>query len=188
LQTVQGEVSQLTLTVPQMDTELKALQNQLYEARQAETFIRENLERWQKNNEDLFRNYVELTNEVSRTAQDIALLEQEVRALSDTANTSKLRADNFQQQYNRGLSVLQVLELRQRAIQRNADLLLQKMQEAQIAVREDVSDVSIAARAVMPARHYFPQRTLFLLLACLATAGVYLGLLARQRYLQLHEV
>jgi uncharacterized protein involved in exopolysaccharide biosynthesis len=188
LDTVKGEVSELTKVLPERQVELRDLQNDLYQARQAEVSIRENVDRWQKNNQELFRNYVEMRNEISNTSQDIALLEQEVRSLTDSTATSQQQVQDYQQRYDKASADLQVYELRQRAVQRNADLLLQKVQEAQIAVREEVSDVSVAARAVAPERHYFPQRTIFLLIAFLATAAVLLGLLARQRYMELQEL
>lgn len=187
LQNLEGEMAQLNTTVPRMDAQLRRLQNELYQARQSEIFIKENLDRWQKSNEQLFRNYVELTNNLSSTAQEIALIEQEVRALSQSVEASRLRIETYQQKKDKATADLEVLELRQRAIQRFADLLLQKVQEAQIAVREDVSDVSVAAHAVAPERHYFPQRSVLLLVATLLTAGILLGLLARQRYMQLRE-
>jgi uncharacterized protein involved in exopolysaccharide biosynthesis len=187
-ETLLGEVNQLTDVLPRRQQEMRGLQNELYSARQTDVYIRENVDRWQKNNAELFRNYVELTNQISQTSQEIALLEEEVRALDDSARASQQRVHTFQMQYDKASADLQVLELRQRAIQRNADLLLQKVQEAQIAVREEVSDVSVAARAVAPERHYFPQRTIFLMIAMLATTGVLLGLLARQRYMELQEI
>jgi chromosome segregation ATPase len=186
-ETASGEVTKLSIEVPAMEKEVRDLQNQLYQGRQAEIMIKENLERWQNNNEQLFRNYVELSNDMTNTAQELALLDQEVNALQDSANKSRGRVEENQKKYDKAFADLQVYELRQRAIQRQADVLLQKAQEAQTAVTEDVSDISLGPPAIAPERHYFPQRSVFLLIATIVTGGILLGLMARQRYLTIPQ-
>ena len=54
LQTLEGDVRQLAISLPLMDKELADLQISLFQARQSEVFIRDNLDRWQKNNESYF--------------------------------------------------------------------------------------------------------------------------------------
>ena len=80
---------------------------------------------------------------------------------------------------------LQILESRQKAVQRNADLLLQKLQEAQLAKDQELSDISIAAPAVMPERHFFPRRSVLLVALTLLTFAVLAGALARRKYMEL---
>jgi uncharacterized protein involved in exopolysaccharide biosynthesis len=54
-------------------------------------------------------------------------------------------------------------------------LLFQKLQDAQTAVAEEISDVTVAARAVMPSRHFFPRRSLLLPALTLLTMLVLLA-------------
>ena len=98
---------------------------------------------------------------------------------------TKALADYYQQQYDSASAELQVLETRQKAVQKNVDLILEKLQAAQSAVTAEISDVSLAARAVTPARHYFPPRTLLMVVLTLMTFLVLTGLLARNRYMEI---
>lgn len=187
LELARSETAELEQRLPEMEEQLYQLQNLIYQARLTESLVKEDLQRWQQSNEQLFRNYVQFSEDLLNAAQEIALLEREVQDIEQATSASQARAALLQRTYDQAAAELQILELRQRAIQRNADLLLQKVQEAQIAVRESVSDVSIAARAVAPERHYFPMRSLTLLLATIATGLALLAGLARQKYLQLRR-
>jgi uncharacterized protein involved in exopolysaccharide biosynthesis len=91
----------------------------------------------------------------------------------------------YQGKYDAASARLQVLESRQRAVQRNADLLLQKLQEAQVARDQGLSDVSLAASAVTPMRHFFPKRTLSLAILSAITLFVLLAAMGRARYLEI---
>jgi len=143
------------------------------------------LEQWQRANRELFDAFVETNTDVHNSARKISLLREEVRQLENDCSMTKALADYYQQQYDSASAELQVLETRQKAVQKNVDLILEKLQAAQSAVTAEISDVSLAARAVTPARHYFPPRTLLMVVLTLMTFLVLTGLLARNRYMEI---
>lgn len=184
-QNTRNEVSELGNVLGEKQELLKRFQEVIYTARVSEGLVQQNVDRWQESNRELFESYVDTNNQIFNTARQIALLEQDVMQLEQQTSESESLVQEFQQKFNAASAEQQRLEARQRAIQRNSDLLLQKLQEAQIANSQDVSDVSIAARAIMPSKHFFPPRTILLVVLTIATLAFLLALLARQRYMQL---
>jgi uncharacterized protein involved in exopolysaccharide biosynthesis len=180
-----NEVQELQKHVPEKERQLKELDSQIYHAQLNEKLIKDRLDKWLKANHELYESYLETNNQVYASAKDLTLLEKELRELEKSTSQSRAMVDKYQQLYNQGAAELQRLEAMQRAVLRNADLLLQKLQEAQIAIREDVSDVSIAARAVTPMRHFFPPRTILLAALTFMTGCLLLAGMARKRYIEL---
>jgi uncharacterized protein involved in exopolysaccharide biosynthesis len=184
-ETARAEVNRLRDCLPDKERELQELQIRLYRGRFREATAKMNLEQWQRANRELFDTFVETNTDVHNSAREIALLREEVQQLELDCSMTKALADYFQQQYDSASAELQVLETRQKAVQKNVDLILEKLQAAQSAVTAEISDVSLAARAVTPARHYFPPRTLLLVTLTLMTFLVLIGLLARNRYMEI---
>lgn len=187
LEMTRNEVNELEAVLQDRERQVQDLQDRIYQAQASEALVRDNLTRWQHANTDLFQNYVETNNTIYNTSRDVTLLAQEVQQLEQATSRTKQLVEHYQQLYNGAAAELQRLESRMRAIQRNADLLLQKFQEAQIAIREEVSDVSIAAAAVTPQKHFYPKRSLSLAVLTLLTAAALLGMLARSKYLELQS-
>jgi uncharacterized protein involved in exopolysaccharide biosynthesis len=185
LEMTRNEVAELQKQLPGMDAELNTFQDKLYRARLSEKLIEENLARDQRSNSQLYQNYVETNQAIYTSSRQLSLLQEEVAQVEKSRDTAKQLAEDFQEKYNRSAAELQLMEARQRAVQRNGDLLLQKLQEAQLAVTQDVSDVSIAATAVTPVRHFFPKRKLFLAVLTLLTAAVLLGGMGRSKYMEI---
>lgn len=187
LATVENDVKELEKALPQKERQLRDLQNRYYNIKLAEDLLAEQLERWKGNNEQLFNNYVDMQSDLIDAAQEVSLLSKEVEALETATSDTRARVEQTQQKFDEASAELELLDLRQAAVQRNADLLMQKMQEAQIAVREDISDVSLATRAIAPNEHFFPQRSLFLVIMT-AVSGITLLLwLGRKRYQELRD-
>lgn len=180
-----NEVAELEKQIAQRRTEVTNLQQQIYQGRTDEKLIGERLAQWQRANRELFEKYVDTRTAMSNSAQQIAMLRSELHQVRQSASQTSETIQYYQSLMNESGSRLQLLEGQQRAIQRASDLLLAKSQEATIAVSEELSDVSVAAAAVTPMKHYFPQRSVFLALLTLLTFFAVIGLLARTRYLEL---
>jgi hypothetical protein len=186
LETTRNEVDEIGNVIRDKENQLKRIQKVLYDARINEDLVKQNLDRWQDSNRELFESYVDTNNQIFSTARQLALLEQDVQELSNQTSETRELVGKYQQLYDAGYAEQQRLEAQLRAIEHNSDLLLQKLQEAQVAVGSDVSDVSLAARAVTPAKHYFPPRTILLIAFTFLTAALLLGFLARRRYMELN--
>lgn len=181
----ENEVLELESVLPERFQELREKEQLYNQARLRERAVEQNLARWRKSNETQFNNYMQTNDMVYGSAREMALLRREVTELEQATTRTKALAEVYQEKFNESTAELERLTLRQKAVQRNADLLLQKLQEAQLAKSEDVSDVSIAASAVTPMEHFFPPRTILMVLLTLLTAAVIVGGLARTRYLEL---
>ncbi|MBX7245625.1 MAG: hypothetical protein K1X53_08995 [Candidatus Sumerlaeaceae bacterium] len=180
-----SDVDRLKTALPAEETKLQQLQNRLYDARLREGIIKENLQKLDRSNQDLYESYLDVSNSAHNTAKQLALLREEVDQLDAAARRAKAITEAYQLKYNQAATDLQLMESRARAAQRNTDLLLQKLQEAQSAVAQQMSDVSVAATAVTPMKHYFPKRTIFLGAMIAVTLLVLLGAMARTRYIEL---
>ena len=182
-----NEVDKLSTVLPDKQAQVKVLQNDIYHAQMLESLAKEDLANWQRASRELYDVFVDTNNDIHNIARQITFLREELGHLDEQVSRTRLLAEDYQQRYNAAAAELQILESRQRAIQRNADLLLHKVQEAQIAVRQEMSDVTIAAAAVTPQKHYFPKRTLFLVVLTAVTFVLLCGALGRQRYLELRN-
>jgi len=94
-----------------------------------ETLAKESLAAWQRASRELYDSYIDTNNEIHNTARQIAFLREDVRHLEEEASKTKALAEDYQQRYNESAAKLQLLEARQRAVQRNSDMLLQKVQK-----------------------------------------------------------
>ncbi len=185
LEVVRNELDLLSVSLPGKEAELKNLQRRVYIARMLENPVKEGVQRWGKVNQRLSDDYVETNASIYTTNRQILILRQELAQLDKETSQAEAEVRRYQELYDSSAARLQNLESRQRAIQRNADLLLQKLQEAQVAKDQELSDVSIAAAAVTPMKHFFPMRTLFLTALTLLTFAVLAGMIAREKYMEL---
>ena len=185
LSSIQFEIESLTGKIPVMDRDLAQLQRRIYEAQMIERTITDSLKRWQDIQQELSDSFVDTNASIYNSGRQIALLRQEVIQLDEDCSATEAMVSEYQGKYDAASARLQVLESRQRAVQRNADLLLQKLQEAQVARDQGLSDVSLAASAVTPMRHFFPKRTLSLAILSAITLFVLLAALGRARYLEI---
>lgn len=182
---LRNELDQLAATLPDKQAQLEKLQNAVYWARLGENRVKDDLTRWEQVNSEYFKNYFETKNNMYNAEGRIRLLEVEVGQLEARTSETKALVESYQEMYNSSAAELQLLEGRQRAVERNANLLLEKLQAAQLAVRQEVSDVSVAASAVTPDKHFFPRRSVFLLVFTFVVGLVLLGAMARAKYLEL---
>lgn len=178
-----NEVTELRSVLPVRKQDLDELQHQIYSARMQEGLVKLNLEKMQNSNRDLLAAYLATSQDIYSTVRQIGTLEAEIRQLERSTSETKRVIEDLQQEYNSSSAELQRMQSRERAILRKADLLLQKYQEAQIAKAQDVSDVSVAASAVMPTQHFFPPRTILLVVLTFFTAVILLAVMARSRYM-----
>jgi chromosome segregation ATPase len=169
LSKLEAEMTVLKAEVTLLDKEIQSREVRYREAQAtvdqaliSNELVRDNLDRWKRAHEELFASYVALTNDTFNTARNLALVEEEVRNLESSLERTRKLIDDLQEIYNSAAAEQNILETRQRAIQRRAELLFQKLQDAQTAIAEEVSDITIAARAVAPSRHFFPRRSLLL--------------------------
>lgn len=187
MEMLKSEVDSLQKDLPLKEQMLRDLQNEIYRVQLSEQFMKENLDRWQRTNQELFDLYVETNNSIASTARQVKLLGVEVQNLEESTSRTKALVEEYQQRYNAAAAELALLESRQRAVQRQSDMLLQKLQDAQIAVSGEVSDISVAASAVTPSKHFFPRRSVFTIVFVLFAASLLLGALARTRYMELRQ-
>jgi uncharacterized protein involved in exopolysaccharide biosynthesis len=170
-----AELASLEADIPLREIAYRNMQTTLTKAQLSAEVIRDNLDRWKRAHEELFAANVALTNDTFSTARNLALVEEDVRNLEAATSRTRTLIDELQNTYNTAAATQTLLESRQRAVQRRADLLFQKLQDAQTAVAEEISDVTVAARAVMPSRHFFPRRSLLLPALTLLTILVLLA-------------
>lgn len=185
LSSVRFEIDSLTAKIPDMDRSLQALQRRIYDAQMIEKTVTDSVKRWQDIQQELSDSFVDTNASIYNSGRQIALLRQEVKQLDEDCSETEAMVSEYQAKYDAASARLQVLESRQRAVQRNADLLLQKLQEAQVARDQGLSDVSLAASAIRPMRHFFPKRTLSLAMLAAITLFVLLAALGRARYLEI---
>jgi uncharacterized protein involved in exopolysaccharide biosynthesis len=159
---LKAEVTLLDKEIQSREVRYREAQATVDQALISNELVRDNLDRWKRAHEELFASYVALTNDTFNTARNLALVEEEVRNLESSLERTRKLIDDLQEIYNSAAAEQNILETRQRAIQRRAELLFQKLQDAQTAIAEEVSDITIAARAVAPSRHFFPRRSLLL--------------------------
>ena len=185
LEQVRSEVDTLQARLPATRAEVLNLQSLMYRARMQELPIKANLQHWQSMNTKLADSFVDTNAEIYNSRRSALLLRQELDQLDEETTRSEQIVRDLQMKYDDAAARLQILESRQKAVQRNADLLLQKLQEAQLAKDQELSDISIAAPAVMPERHFFPRRSVLLVALTLLTFAVLAGALARRKYMEL---
>lgn len=180
-----AELLELQPRVKQYEADVKGLQTRAYRARLAEKMLTESLESRRKSLQALLQQYLDTRNQIHDEAIQLGLLESEVRELERRTTETKNMVEALQRRYNEASAELQLMEIQLRAVQRNTDLLTQKLQDARMAIAQPVSDVTIAAFAPTPTKHFFPPRTVALLGLTFLTALALLTILARARYVEL---
>jgi uncharacterized protein involved in exopolysaccharide biosynthesis len=178
------EMESLEAKMPAMERELEALQRRTHAAQMLEKTVTDSVKRWQEVQQELSDSFVDMNSTIYNTGRQIALLKQELEQLDDDCSRTEVLVQEYQGKYDSAAARLQVLEARQRAVQRNADLMLQKLQDAQVARDQGLSDVSVAASAVAPMRHFFPKRTLSMAILAAITLAALLAALGRAKYLE----
>ena len=184
---VLSEVATLEKTLPAKRTELTSLQAELYRSRMREGLMKTNLANWTEMNKELSANFTKNNSDIYTTQQLTLFLTQQLEQLDEETSRSRGLVEDFQAKIDMAEAQMQLLDTRQRAVQKNADLLLEKLQAAQLARDQELSDISIAARAVAPARHFFPRRSVFLVLLTFVTFALLAGALSREKYLELTQ-
>lgn len=184
-QEAQAEVLELQPRVREYEGQARNLQIRVYRARLAEKMLVESVESRRKSLSSLLQSYLETRNQIHSDSIRLGLHESEIRELEKRVAETKSKVEELQRRYNEASAQLQLMEIQLRAVQRNADLLTQKLQDARMAIAQPVSDVSIAAFAPTPAKHYFPPRTILLVALFGLTTIVVLSGLARIRYVEL---
>jgi uncharacterized protein involved in exopolysaccharide biosynthesis len=180
-----AELLELQPRVKQYEAEVRNLQTRAYRARLAEKMLIDSLESRRKALQELLNQYLATRNKLHDDAIQLGLLESEIRELEQRTSETKSIAEQLQRRYNQASAELQLMEIQLRAVQRNADLLTQKLQDARMAIAQPVSDVTIAAFAPTPTKHYFPPRTIALVALTFLTAIALLTILGRARYVEL---
>lgn len=180
-----AELLELQPRVSRYEAEVKRLQTRAYRARLAEKMLTESLESRRKSLQALLQQYLDTRNQIHDGAIQLGLLESEIRELERRTSETKTMVETLQKRYNEASAELQLMEIQLRAVQRNTDLLTQKLQDARMAIAQPVSDVTIAAFAPTPTKHFFPPRTIALLGLTFLTALALLTVSARARYVEL---
>ena len=185
LQLVQNEVTMLTAVLPAKERTLRELQGFTQMIRLKEGVLKDYLERLKTANREYHDTYMQMRYETTQEVVNIALLAEEVTQLEEVCSQTKTLAQSYQDLFNSASAEQEVLQSEQKAIMTNADSLLTKFQDAQTAMRQQTSDVTLAASAVTPQKHFFPKRSLSLLLLTFLSGVALLGALARARYMEL---
>jgi uncharacterized protein involved in exopolysaccharide biosynthesis len=183
-----AEVQELGPRAQQYEKDSRDLQVRVYRARLAEKMLTESVDLRRKSLQAQLECYLNTRNQIHDGAIDLGLLNSEIAELERETSMTKAHVEELQNQYNRASAELQLMEMQLRAVQRNADLLTQKLQDARMAIAQPVSDVSIAAFAPTPTKHYFPPRTLALAGLTILTAAILLAFLGRVRYEELKRL
>ncbi len=184
---VLSEVGTLEKSIPDKRAEVTTLQAELYRSRMREKLMKTNLDNWTQMNNQLSADFTRNNSDIYTTQQLTLFLGQQLEQLDEETSRSRGLVEEFQAKIDMSEAQMQLLDTRQRAVQKNADLLLEKLQAAQLARDQELSDISIAARAVAPARHFFPRRSVFLIFLTLVTFILLAGALSRQKYLELTQ-
>jgi len=182
---VVAEVAELQPKVKEYERQARELQVRVYRARLAEKMLTDSVESRRKSLQGLLQSYLDTRNQIHDMALQLGILDSEIKQLERETTETKAMVERLQQRYNEASAQLQLMEIQLRAVQRNADLLTQKLQDARMAIAQPVSDVSIAAFAPTPAKHYFPPRTILLVALTTLTIIVVLTVLGRMHYLEI---
>lgn len=181
----QATVAELSKGLQAKEQLLQEMGDRIFLARQGAKLVDARVDRFNRINEKLFNDYANRKEEIFDTGWQITMAQDEVDSLKDAVVKSREGIETLRKSYEAAAAKLEVLELRKKAVTQRADLLIQKLQESMVAIREEVSDVSIASKAVAPTRHYFPPRILLLAIMTILTAVLLLGGMSRKRYRQL---
>lgn len=185
LNEAEATVAELSDDLPSKGNDLREMSENIFMATQGEKLVAARVQRMEQMNQTLYTDYVKMREEVFATGWQITMLKDEIDSLNLAVKNSRDDIERLRKSFEAASATLEIIELRKKAVQQRAELLTQKLQESMVAVREEVSDVSLASKAVAPTEHYFPPRSLLLLAMTLLTGGVLLGGMSRKRYRQL---
>ncbi len=181
----EATVAELARELPAKENDLRELGEVVFRAVQGEKLVGRQVERMEQMNQTLYADYAEMREDVFATGWKITLLKDEIESLNLAITNSRNDIEALRKSSEAASATLEILDLRKKAISQRAELLTQKLQESMVAVREEVSDVSLASKAVAPTEHYFPPRSILLFVMTLVTAALLLWGLSRKRYRQL---
>lgn len=182
-----AELTELQPRVKQYEQLARTMQVRAYRARLAEKMLLDSVEARKKSLQEMLQSYLNTRTQIHDDSIKLGLLLGEIQELEMQTSKTKNMVEQLQRRYNEASAQLQLMEIQLRAVQRNADLLTQKLQDARMAIAQPVSDVSIAAFAPTPTKHYFPPRTIALLGLTFLTLLALLTLLGRARYVELQR-
>ncbi len=182
-----AELTELQPRVKQYEQLARTMQVRAYRARLAEKMLLDSVEARRKSLQEMLQSYLNTRTQIHDDSIKLGLLQGEIQELEMQTSKTKSMVEQLQRRYNEASAQLQLMEIQLRAVQRNADLLTQKLQDARMAIAQPVSDVSIAAFAPTPTKHYFPPRTIALLGLTFLTLLALLTLLGRARYVELQR-
>lgn len=181
----QAQVKATEALIPAKDAEVKQLGEQAFAAGQGANLARNQVEQYEQLNRRFFERYTEMKRDLLSSLLRQVALRQEIGAITSTTEDLRTTIEELRGQTESAEARLEILNLRKKAVEQRAQLLTQKLQESLVAIGEQVSDVSIASKAVAPEKHYFPPRTILLIAGMLLSAAVLLYSLSRRRYLEL---
>jgi len=181
----QAQVRSIEALIPQKEAEVKQLTGRAISAGQGANLARNQVEQYEQLNRRFFERYTEMKRDLFSSMLRQVALSQEIASITSTTAQLSTAIDDLRGRAEAAEARLEVLNLRKKAVEQRAQLLTQKLQESLVAVGEQVSDVSIASKAVSPERHYFPPRSMLLLAGMLLATAVLLYSLSRRRYLEL---
>lgn len=179
-----AQASELSKVFPEREQTLATLSSKVFNLVQQDTLIKAAVSRNEKVNDTLFANYLDLKTEQLGTALKLTLLHEEISAHAGSVDQLTSEIEQLRQVNEVASRELELLNLSKKAIEERAQLLTEKLQESTVALGEQVNDVSMASRAVAPARHYFPPRAILLAIMTALSAAILLAGLARRHHLE----
>ena len=120
----------------------------------------EALDKWNKSSDEQYSDFMSINKTISTTSFKMFYTKSEIEQLKLDRDRALQMAHDTQKNLDEAQKQFAMLEIKKSALQKKADLLLNKFHQAQMAARNNVNDISFAARAVAPTRHYFPPRTI----------------------------
>jgi chromosome segregation ATPase len=177
--------AELGAIIPAKNNDVMNATKRAFKADQGSTIIQKQILRFTGINNTLFSGYSEMKQDLFATNLRMTLLEPEIQTMAQTIESLHSDIDRLRESYEAAAAELEVLNLRKTAVEKRAELVTQKLQESLVAVGEQVSDVSLASKAVAPARHFFPPRAILLVTMTFIAGVILLGGMSRRRYLEL---
>lgn len=181
---VQARIAELDDWLPKEEKEVARISQRVFRVQQAEKLAINQLSRHENLNQLLYQQYEISKRDYLNCVLQATIIREEIISLEQMLAQIREDIEVLRAAYENAESAIEVMELRKNAIGEQAELLTQKLQASLVAIGEDVTDVTIAAKAVAPARHFFPPRTVLVLGAMFLTAAIIMAGLSRRRYLQ----
>ncbi len=167
LNTVNSEIDKYTKTIaeiervlPEKEKTYHSLGIDISKARELKKVFGEALDKWNKSSDEQYSDFMNINKTITTTSLKMFYTKSEIEQLKLDRDRALQMAHDTQKNLDEAQKQFAMLEIKKSALQKKADLLLNKFHQAQMAARNNVNDISFAARAVAPTRHYFPPRTI----------------------------